>query len=165
MQLSRSPYRLPMRRSDRFEYEPMIRLRSSARCSCDRAISGIRRRRLFRCVPANWLALAGTPDRGSGPQPVHRARRVPIAKCLVLWGVAVEKVLRAKLAKNKIALGCSTNDVLNFLGILYPPIFGCLEETGLFQQPHLLAPSDEEPLTRPYLPSRNKGDSATLSEK
>ena len=37
---------------------------------------------------------------------------------LLKTGVAVEKVLSAKLAKNKIALRRPTNDVLNFLGIL-----------------------------------------------
>jgi hypothetical protein len=32
-------------------------------------------------------------------------------------GVAVEKQLRPKIRKNKIALGCPTNDFLNFLDI------------------------------------------------
>jgi hypothetical protein len=44
----------------------------------------------------------------------------------VKWPVAVEKVLRRKLAKNKFALGCPTSDFLTFLGILYPLDFGCL---------------------------------------
>jgi hypothetical protein len=37
--------------------------------------------------------------------------------------VAVEKLIRAKLSKNKIALRCRTNDFLNFLGISYAPNF------------------------------------------
>jgi hypothetical protein len=31
-----------------------------------------------------------------------------------------------EIRKNKIALGCPTNNFLNFLDILYPPNFGCL---------------------------------------
>jgi hypothetical protein len=41
------------------------------------------------------------------------------------------------MRENKIALGCPTNAFLNFLGILYPPNFGHLEGTGVFQ--HLQA--------------------------
>jgi hypothetical protein len=46
--------------------------------------------------------------------------------------VGVEKLLRAKLAKTKIAIGCRINDFLNFLGILYPPNSGRLEGTSSF---------------------------------
>jgi len=47
-------------------------------------------------------------------------------------GVTVEKLLRQKFEKNKIALGCPTNDFSNFLDILYPPIFGCLGRNWSF---------------------------------
>jgi len=50
----------------------------------------------------------------------------------VIWGVAVEKLLRPKFAKNKTALGRPTNDLLNFLDILYPLNFGCLGGTWTF---------------------------------
>ena len=37
------------------------------------------------------------------------------------------------MRKNKIALGCPTNDFSNFLDILYPTNLAVWEETGLFQ--------------------------------
>jgi hypothetical protein len=40
--------------------------------------------------------------------------------------VGVEKLPSPEIRKNKIALGCPTNDVLDFLDILYPPNFARL---------------------------------------
>jgi hypothetical protein len=57
-------------------------------------------------------------------EPEHFTRR-PEGQ-LAKSGVAVEKLHRPKFAKNKIALGCLTNDFRNFLDNLYPRNFGCL---------------------------------------
>ena len=53
--------------------------------------------------------------------------------------MGVEKLPSPEIRKNKIALGCPTNDVLDFLDILYPPNFARWEETGVFQQPQAIA--------------------------
>ena len=43
------------------------------------------------------------------------------------------------MCRKKIALGCPTNDVLDFPIHFHPPIFRYLEENGVFQQPQAIA--------------------------
>jgi len=45
---------------------------------------------------------------------------------------AVEKLFFRKMLKKNFALGCPTNDFLDFLGILYTPNFGCFGVTRTF---------------------------------
>ena len=49
--------------------------------------------------------------------------------------MAVEKLLPAKFAKIKLRQDALQTTFLVFLDIFYPPIFGCFEENGLFQDP------------------------------
>jgi hypothetical protein len=55
----------------------------------------------------------------------------------VLTPVAVETRSRENAQKNS-ALGCPTNDDLNFSDIFYPQILAFSGETGLFQTPILI---------------------------
>jgi hypothetical protein len=57
----------------------------------------------------------------SEPTPRPRAKGV-----VGVIACGCRKTRSREIRKNKIALGSSTNDFLNFLGILYPPNFGCL---------------------------------------
>src|SRR5215472_6483359 len=43
-------------------------------------------------------------------------------RLLVKWGVAVEKLLRARISRNQIAPGCPINDLLEFRDISGHPI-------------------------------------------
>jgi len=49
--------------------------------------------------------------------------------------VAVEKLFRAKIGKNKIASECVISDVLKFRDISYPGFSPFSDEKGLFQHP------------------------------
>jgi hypothetical protein len=49
--------------------------------------------------------------------------------------MAVEKLFSRKFRKIKIALGCPTSDVLNFLDILHPSNFGCFARNWTFSTP------------------------------
>jgi len=54
---------------------------------------------------------------------------------LTLSGVAVEKLVAPKFAKIKSRQDALQTTFSVFLDIFYPPIFGCFEENGVFQQP------------------------------
>ena len=56
--------------------------------------------------------------------------------------MAVEKLFRAKIGKNKIASECVISDVLKFRDISYPGFSPFSDEKGLFQHPRLLSTFD-----------------------
>jgi hypothetical protein len=57
---------------------------------------------------------------------------------LTLSGVAVEKLLPAKFAKRNSRQDALQTTFSVFPDVFYPPILGCFEENGLFQQPQAI---------------------------